>query len=49
MEHLFSDIERQDNELLLVELFKAYRSARKNKRAKRSQLAFEFEHEKRNR
>ena len=37
--------EKKDEELLLG-LFEAYRDARKNKRAKRTQVAFEFDHEK---
>jgi len=36
----------KDNDALLLDLFEAYRDARKNKRGKRSQVSFEFEHEK---
>ena len=45
MQNLFSEMERQNDEQLLVDLFKAYRDARKHKRNKRSQLAFEMHHE----
>lgn len=45
MEHLFSEIERRNDKQLLVDLFKAYRDARRHKRSKRSQLAFEMHHE----
>ena len=45
MENLFSITEKEQNRELLVDIFKAYRSARKNKRAKKSQLEFEFNYE----
>jgi len=41
MENLFSKQESLDKSQLLVDLFDAYYAARKNKRAKESQLAFE--------
>jgi len=44
--NLFSQDEEQNNDALLLGLFEAYRDARKNKRAKRTQVAFEFDHEK---
>jgi len=44
--NLFTQHEEQNNDALLLGLFEAYRDARKNKRAKRTQVAFEFEHEK---
>jgi len=44
--NLFTSEEEQNNDALLLGLFEAYRDARKNKRAKRTQVAFEFEHEK---
>lgn len=42
---LFSLSRQESDKTLLVELFKAYKDARKNKRAKKSQLLFEFEYE----
>ncbi len=47
MENLFSRQESLDKSQLLVDLFDAYYAARKNKRAKESQLAFEWEYESR--
>ena len=44
--NLFTQDEEQNNDALLLGLFEAYRDARKNKRAKRTQVAFEFDHEK---
>jgi len=44
--NLFTQNEAQNNDALLLGLFEAYRDARKNKRAKRTQVAFEFDHEK---
>ena len=44
--NLFTQEQTQNNEALLLGLFEAYRNARKNKRAKRTQVAFEFDHEK---
>lgn len=43
---LFEQEQTQNNDALLLGLFEAYRDARKNKRTKRTQVAFEFEHEK---
>ena len=43
---LFTQEKTQNNDALLLGLFKAYRDARKNKRVKRTQVAFEFDHEK---
>ena len=45
MENLFSLSKKEQDRELLVDIFKAYRSARKNKRAKKSQLEFEFNYE----
>jgi len=44
--HLFTHNEAQNNDALLLGLFEAYVDARKNKRGKRTQVAFEFEQEK---
>jgi len=44
--NLFTQNEEQNNDALLLGLFEAYRDARKNKRAKRTQVSFEFDHEK---
>ena len=43
---LFTQEITQNDDALLLGLFEAYRDARKNKRAKRTQVAFEFDHEK---
>ena len=43
--NLFTYEKEKDNKQLLVDIFKAYRDARKNKRAKKSQLEFEFHYE----
>lgn len=45
MEDLFSLSKKEKDRELLVDMFKAYRCARKNKRAKKSQLEFEFHFE----
>lgn len=45
--NLFTMEQKVQEEHLLVDLFDAYIDARRHKRAKRTQLAFEFEHEKR--
>ena len=45
MENLFSITKKEQDRELLVDIFKAYRCARKNKRAKKSQLEFEFNYE----
>lgn len=42
---LFTLDKAKDDEALLVDLFEAYRDARRNKRAKRTQVAFEFDYE----
>jgi hypothetical protein len=42
---LFSLSQQESDKALLVALFKAYKDARKNKRAKKSQLLFEYEYE----
>lgn len=43
---LFALEEKKNNNAFLLDLFEAYREARKNKRGKRTQAAFEFDHEK---
>ena len=43
---LFTQEKTENDDALLLGLFEAYRDARKNKRAKRTQVAFEFDHEK---
>lgn len=43
--NLFTLEKDKDDKQLLVDMFKAYRDARKNKRAKKSQLEFEFNFE----
>ena len=43
---LFTQETTQNNDALLLGLLEAYRDARKNKRDKRIQVAFEFDHEK---
>lgn len=45
MDDLFSLDAKVQEDQLLVDLFQAYRDARKNKRAKRTQVQFEFEYE----
>jgi len=47
LDDLFSRQETLEKSQLLVDLFDAYYAARKNKRGKQSQLAFEWEHESR--
>ena len=47
MDDLFSRQDTLEKNQLLVDLFDAYYAARKNKRDKQSQLAFEWEHESR--
>ena len=44
--NLFTLDDEKDNDALLLGLFEAYADARKNKRGKRTQVAFEFDHEK---
>ncbi|MCF6243612.1 MAG: RNA-directed DNA polymerase [Sulfurovum sp.] len=43
---LFTQEQENNNDALLLGLFEAYRDTRKNKRDKRTQVAFEFDHEK---
>jgi len=45
MDSLFTLEKKKDDKRFLVDMFKAYRDARKNKRAKKSQLEFEFSFE----
>jgi len=45
MSDLFTYVKHDSDNQILLSLFKAYRNARKNKRAKRSQVAFEYAYE----
>lgn len=45
METLFTFVQKEDENLLLLNIFEAYEDARKNKRAKISQIEFEYYYE----
>jgi len=45
MKNLFSELEEEQNEFLLGEIFRAYKDARKNKRNKNAALKFELYYE----
>jgi hypothetical protein len=45
MENLFTINKKQNDKQLLIDIFQAYRDARKNKRNKKSQIEFEFNYE----
>ncbi|MEA2018424.1 MAG: hypothetical protein U9N59_08240 [Campylobacterota bacterium] len=42
---LFTLANKQNDQYLLEEIFRAYKDARKNKRNKRASLEFEYNHE----